>query len=418
MREFFLRGVNLKNKSNFIFLIIFISCFTFATNLSAQDTIPADSGKSTPEALIDTNKVAANDSGLVEKPEEHSVVSNGHSQDEINRGERIFMGLLPFDIKYESCVSCHILKQVDTLNWNPSALDIALKYAGKDFAAFQQVVMQPSGKKMEASHVGFNIEEENLRQVKVYLDNLAQTGTKPAKPSFNNLILFIFLGLLLTWALLELIFFRKIKWKIIPVVIFLGAFGYQLFMLYDEASKLGRSEGYQPDQPIKFSHQVHVTENHIDCMYCHHTAEDSKTANIPSTNLCMNCHIVVREGTRSGKFEISKLLQAHEEGRSVEWIRIHKLPDHVFFSHAQHVGAGNLDCIQCHGKVEEMHVVRQEKDLSMGWCLNCHRETKVDFIDNDYYSIYKSFHEDLKKGLRDSIVAADIGANDCAKCHY
>ena len=184
MREFFLREVNLKNKSNFIFLLIFISCFTFSANLSAQDSIPADSGKSTPEALIDTNKEAANDSGLLEKPEEHSVVSNGHSHDEINRGERIFMGLLPFDRKYESCVSCHILKQVDTLNWNPSALDIALKYADKDFAAFQQVVMQPSGKKMEASHVDFNIDEENLKQVKAYLDNLAQTGTKPVKPSY------------------------------------------------------------------------------------------------------------------------------------------------------------------------------------------------------------------------------------------
>jgi hypothetical protein len=132
----------------------------------------------------------------------------------------------------------------------------------------------------------------------------------------------------------------------------------------------------------------------------------------------MNCHIIVREGSRSGKFEISKLIEAHEEGRSIEWIRIHKLPDHVFFSHAQHVGAGKLDCVQCHGKVEEMHVVRQEKDLSMGFCLDCHRTTKVDFKDNNYYSIYKSLHDDIRKGLRDSIVAADIGANDCAKCHY
>jgi hypothetical protein len=297
-------------------------------------------------------------------------------------------------------------------------MDIALKYAGKDFTSFQQVVMQPTGIKMEASHQNFNIAEEDLKAVKIYLNHLAETGPPPAKTSYFKLIIFLFLGLLITWALLDLIIFHKIKLKFIPIVIFAGAFGYQLFMIYEEATKLGRSEGYQPDQPIKFSHQIHVTENHIDCMYCHHTAADSKSANIPSTSLCMNCHIVVREGTRSGRFEISKLLQAHEEGRSIEWIRIHKLPDHAFFSHAQHVGAGNLDCIQCHGKVEEMHVVRQEKDLSMGWCLECHRETKVNFIDNDYYSIYKSFHEDLKKGLRDSIVAADIGANDCAKCHY
>ncbi|HDR52779.1 MAG TPA: hypothetical protein ENN90_14370, partial [Mariniphaga anaerophila] len=259
---------------------------------------------------------------------------------------------------------------------------------------------------------------EDLQLVKVYLDYLAVNGPEPVKPSINRLLLFLFLGLLLTWALLDLIIFKKVKLKIIPVFIFLGAFGYQIVMIYEEAVKLGRSEGYQPDQPIKFSHQVHVAENQIDCMYCHHTATESKTANFPSTDLCMNCHIVVREGSRSGRFEIDKLVQAHEEGRSIEWIRIHELPDHVFFSHAQHVGVGKLDCAQCHGQVEEMHMVRQHTDLSMGWCLECHRETKVDFIENDYYSLFDAFHKDLDKGVRDSIMAADIGANDCAKCHY
>jgi hypothetical protein len=132
----------------------------------------------------------------------------------------------------------------------------------------------------------------------------------------------------------------------------------------------------------------------------------------------MNCHVVVREGTHSGKFEISKLVEAHEEERSVEWIRIHELPDHVFFSHAQHVGAGKLDCAQCHGQVEEMHRVRQVNDLSMGWCLECHRETNVDFLGNDYYKTYEKFHEEIKAGIRDSVTAFDIGANDCQKCHY
>lgn len=386
MIESFLGVVNGFKHWFFIVLIVFTTCFFFSADLYAS------SGK--------------------------SLISDGHSKEELNRGKRFFMGLLPFNSKHESCVSCHNITPVDTLNWNPSALDIALKYSGKDFAAFRQVVMEPTGKMMEVSHQNFKIEEEDLMTVKVYLDNLAHTGIKAEKPSFNRIILFLFLGLILTWALLDLIVFHKVKIKFIPILIFMGAFGYQLFMLYEEATKLGRSQGYQPDQPIKFSHQVHVTDNQIDCMYCHHTAADSKTANIPSTNLCMNCHIVVREGTHSGRFEIDKLRQAHEEERSIEWIRIHNLPDHVFFSHAQHVGAGKLDCAQCHGKVEEMHIVRQENDLSMGWCLDCHRQTKIDFIDNDYYTTYKSFHEDLKKGVRDSIVAADIGANDCAKCHY
>jgi len=328
------------------------------------------------------------------------------------------MGLLPFERNHESCVSCHNLTPVDTMNWNPSAMDIALKYLVRDPASFRQAVMEPTSTVMEASHRNFDISDEDLQMVKVYLDYLTANGPDPVKPTINRLLLFLFLGLLLTWALLDLIIFKKVKLKIIPVLIFLGAFGYQIVMIYEEAVKLGRSESYQPDQPIKFSHQVHVAENQIDCMYCHHTATESKTANFPSTDLCMNCHIVVREGSRSGRFEIDKLVQAHEEGRSIEWIRIHELPDHVFFSHAQHVGVGKLDCAQCHGPVEEMHIVRQHSDLSMGWCLECHRETKVDFIENDYYSLFEAFHKDLDKGVRDSIMAVDIGANDCAKCHY
>jgi hypothetical protein len=347
-----------------------------------------------------------------------SFLTEGYSKEEINRGKRFFMGLLPFERNHESCVSCHNLTPADTMNWNPSAMDIALKYLGRDSASFRQVVMEPTSTVMEASHRNFDISDEDLQVVKVYLDHLAVNGPDPVKPTINRLLLFLFLGLLLTWALLDLIFFKKVKLKIIPVVIFLGAFGYQIVMIYEDAVKLGRSEGYQPDQPIKFSHQVHVAENQIDCMYCHHTATESKTANFPSTDLCMNCHIVVREGSRSGRFEIDKLVQAHEESRSIDWIRIHELPDHVFFSHAQHVGVGKLDCAQCHGPVEEMHIVRQHSDLSMGWCLECHRETKVDFIENDYYSLFEAFHKDLDKGVRDSIMAADIGANDCAKCHY
>jgi hypothetical protein len=307
---------------------------------------------------------------------------------------------------------------LDTLNWNPSAMDIALKYAGKDAESLRRVLMEPSGKLMEASHVNIKIDDDDVQRLKVYLDSIAANGLPAAKPSVNKLILFFLLGLLITWALLDLIFLKKVKYKFIPLLVFLGAFGYQLAMIYNESVKLGRSQGYEPDQPIKFSHKVHAHDNQIDCMYCHHTAPVSKTANFPSTELCMNCHIIVREGTHSGKFEIDKLIQAHEEGRSIEWIRIHELPDHVFFSHAQHVGAGKLDCAQCHGLVEEMDIVRQHSDLSMGWCLECHRETKVDFLENEYYKTFEAFHEELKKGMKDSIVAADIGANDCQKCHY
>ena len=386
MREYFRRETGLKMMWFFVLLLVVVSIFTFPKN-----------------------SVAAS---------EESVISSGHSKNEINRGKRIFMGLLPFDRKYESCVSCHNIIQSDTLNWNPSATDIALKFTDKDFATFQAAVLQPSGIKMTASHVNFDISEEDLKSVKAYLDDLAHTGTKPVKPSYYNLILFLFLGVLLTWALIELIFIRKLKWKFIPVIIFLGAFGWQAKMIATDAMRLGRQQNYAPDQPVKFSHKVHVGENGLDCKYCHTTVEQGKSAGIPATNLCMNCHIIIREGANSGKFEIAKIVDAVEKGKPLEWIRIHNLPEHVFFSHAVHVGSGKIDCAQCHGDVKEMGIMKQQNDLSMGWCINCHRQTQVNFVENKYYEHYTKLHDDLKAGLIDTITAEKIGANDCARCHY
>jgi hypothetical protein len=328
------------------------------------------------------------------------------------------MGLLPFEREHESCVSCHYLTAPDTMNWNPSARDIALKYAQLDSATFRNSVMEPTGTVMTASHQNFDISDEDLVFVKAYLDHLAVNGPAPEKPSINRLILFLFLGILITWALLELIFFKKIKFKFIPVIILLGAFSWQVKMVVQESIRLGRQENYAPDQPIKFSHKVHAGENGIDCMYCHTTVEHSKSAGIPPTGLCLNCHILIREGTNSGKFEIAKVIEANETNTPVEWTRIHNLPDHVFFSHAVHIGSGKLDCATCHGPVEEMDIMRQHSDLSMGWCVNCHRDTRVNFENNAYYDQYIKLHEDLKAGVIDTIRAEDIGANDCMRCHY
>ncbi|WP_319499766.1 cytochrome c3 family protein [uncultured Draconibacterium sp.] len=386
MREHFFWGGFMKKTQIFISLFAFVTCILLSNNLYADSS--------------------------------ESVVNEGHSHEDVKRGERFFKGLLPFDREYSSCVSCHNLNRVDTLNWNPSAMDIAIKYVDKDFESFQASVMNPVGIKMEASHVNFDISEEDLKTVKVYLDNLAHTGVPPAKPTHYNLILFLFLGLLITWAVVELIFIRKIKLKFIPLIILLGAFGWQVKMIVTDAIKLGRQENYAPDQPIKFSHKVHAGENGIDCMYCHTTVEQSKSAGIPATNLCMNCHILIREGTNSGKFEIAKVVDAAENGHSIEWKRIHNLPDHVYFSHAVHVGSGKLDCMQCHGPVEEMDIMEQHSDLSMGWCVNCHRDTEVDFGNNGYYEHYVKLHEEMKSGAIDSVKAVDIGANDCMRCHY
>ncbi|WP_205461737.1 cytochrome c3 family protein [Mangrovibacterium lignilyticum] len=295
---------------------------------------------------------------------------------------------------------------------------IAIKYADRDFESFKASIEEPVGNKLTVVHAGINIGEEDLKTVKAYLDNMAMVGPKPIKPSINNLLIFLFFGMLITWALLELIFFRRIKYRIIPVIVLLGSLGYQGKVISEEAIKLGRSQGYAPDQPIKFSHKVHAGENGIDCKYCHHTAESSKSAGIPAMNLCMNCHVLIREGTNSGKFEIAKIVNAVENKEPVEWVRLHNLPDHVFFSHAIHVGVAKLDCQKCHGPVEEMNLMRQNADLSMGWCVNCHRETDVKFKENGYYESFAKMHEEMEIGDLASVKAEDIGANDCMRCHY
>lgn len=350
--------------------------------------------------------------------DEEDAATEIHLHNDIQRGERFFKGLLPKDRKFESCVSCHILTHSDTLNWNPSAMAIAVKFAEKDFAEFQSAVMQPNGKKMEASHKDFKIEEEDLKKVKLYLDELASEGSHPAGPTINQIVIFLLLILLMIFALLDLIFFHKVKFRFVPVLILIVALVVQVKMISEAAINLGRSQNYAPDQPIKFSHKVHAGDNKIDCKYCHTTAEFSKSAGIPAMELCMNCHVLVREGTNSGKFEIAKVVEANETQKPVTWIRLHNLPDHVFFSHAQHVGVAKVDCQKCHGAVQEMNIMKQASDLSMGWCINCHRQTKVNFKDNHYYDNYMKLHDDMKAGKIDTVRAVNIGANDCMRCHY
>jgi hypothetical protein len=102
----------------------------------------------------------------------------------------------------------------------------------------------------------------------------------------------------------------------------------------------------------------------------------------------------------------------------IEWTRIHNLPDHVYFNHAQHVSVGELECQSCHGKIEEMEVVQQYAPLSMGWCINCHRQSEVQFEDNPYYANYENYHEQLATGQRDKVTVEDIGGLECQKCHY
>lgn len=251
------------------------------------------------------------------------------------------------------------------------------------------------------------------------------------------------------------------------------------------ATNLGRQQGYQPDQPIKFSHKTHSGINKIDCQYCHDGARRSKHSVIPAANTCMNCHKAIKVGSEYGTAELTKiyasigynpstdkymenyediateeykeiyskwiedqylvetgLAELDGEGKNIvssqwngivssltneqkkkvqgpiEWTRIHNLPDHVYFNHAQHVTVGGVECQDCHGKIEGMEVVQQHSPLSMGWCINCHRKTEVKFKENEYYESYSQYHEDLQSGKKDKVTVADIGGLECQKCHY
>lgn len=207
------------------------------------------------------------------------------------------------------------------------------------------------------------------------------------------------------------------------------------------AISLGRSQNYEPDQPIFYSHKVHAGVNQISCLYCHGNTQDGKQANIPSVNICMNCHMAINEykgapiynadgDEVNGTAEIQKLYKyaGYEQGKPwdaskakpVEWVRIHNLPDHVYFNHSQHVMVGKVQCQTCHGEIQKMDQVKQFADLSMGWCINCHRETQVKFKDNGFYSIYEKYHQDIKNGTLDTskITVELIGGTECQKCHY
>lgn len=232
-------------------------------------------------------------------------------------------------------------------------------------------------------------------------------------------------------------------------------FGVGGYYTIDGAIGLGRQQHYQPQQPIFYSHQVHAGTNQISCLYCHGSAQDSKQAGIPSVNVCMNCHkginkyegpdkLVREDGTTvDGTAEIQKLYafagwnpatkKYNEDKNSdgvpdgakpIVWVKIHNLPDHVYFNHSQHIKVGKQQCQTCHGNIQQMPEVYQFAELSMGWCINCHRETKVDFYDkenatgNKFYSIYEKFHNDIKNHKLDSVTVERIGGTECQKCHY
>ena len=220
---------------------------------------------------------------------------------------------------------------------------------------------------------------------------------------------------------------------------------------------IGVYKGYKPEQPIYFSHKIHAGENKIDCQLCHSSAKYGKVSEIPSMNVCMNCHRNISE--YNGKYmepgkdkafydgEIQKIYAATGwdpasqqytgKTKPVEWTRIHNMPDFVYFNHAQHVVAGeqaiissynqknpnakvDIVCKACHGQVDTMNVVQMANDFTMGWCIECHRTTEIDMNNGYNKEYFKNLHDKLKKqyGSGAKITVDAIGGLECGKCHY
>lgn len=189
---------------------------------------------------------------------------------------------------------------------------------------------------------------------------------------------------------------------------------------------LGVYTGYKPEQPIKFSHKIHAGQNAINCVYCHSGVEKSKVANVPSANVCMNCHKYIQEGPTTGKEEIAKIYAALDydpatqvygpNQKPIKWVRVHTLPDLVYFNHSQHVVVGKVECTTCHGPVAQMDTIRQYSPLTMGWCVDCHRKTEVQMAGNPYYDKLHAKLAAEHKG--EKITVSTMGGIECGKCHY
>ena len=187
----------------------------------------------------------------------------------------------------------------------------------------------------------------------------------------------------------------------------------------DGLYSIGIQQNYQPKQPIAFSHKLHAGSYEIDCKYCHTGVMKGKSANIPSPNICMNCHAQIKQDSP----EIQKIYSAigydvvnatyTGKQKPIEWVRVHNLPDLAYFNHSQHVNVAGIECQTCHGPIQEMDVVKQYTLLTMGWCIDCHRKTDVNTKGNAYYNNLVELHNG-KKPMK----VEDIGGLECAKCHY
>lgn len=237
------------------------------------------------------------------------------------------------------------------------------------------------------------------------------------------------------WTELKVWMGNNKRWVAVIVLFILGGLlssGWYALKAIGVYADPEKKEVYHPTQPIAFNHKLHAGDNAIDCQYCHSGVEKSKTAGIPSVNICMNCHKGISQGPTTGTAEIAKIYEAAgfdpDKGaytkpeKPIEWVKVHNLPDFVFFSHQQHVKVGKQECATCHGDLKTMTTAQQVQPLTMAWCIDCHNKTEVPGMkDNPYYeSLHKKLAEKYKHLPKEErvITVAKMGGIECAKCHY
>lgn len=239
----------------------------------------------------------------------------------------------------------------------------------------------------------------------------------------------------------EMTFGQEVKYwmgnnrRLVGVFVIIIAFGgmkscwdacFDIGVYYDWETQ----KGYKPEQPIKFSHKLHAGDNEIACQYCHSSVEKSRHAGIPTVNICMNCHKGIQSGPVYKEKEIAKIYEAagfdpkkgtydNSKQNPLQWIKVHNLPDHVYFNHSQHVVVGKIECATCHGNVKEMTVAEQKSPLTMKWCIECHRKTEVAMAGNAYYDrLHKALKEKYAGQYDVKFTVDKIGGLECGKCHY
>ncbi|MFC0603808.1 c-type cytochrome [Winogradskyella pulchriflava] len=427
-----MKQVIYRNLTSKILSLGFVLLLTFSTSLTAQDGDPAN-GKS----LFNANCAACH---KLDKPMTGPALRNVEARLAEEQGlDRAWLNAWIRN-------SAAVIKSGDA-------------YANKIFAEWNNTAMT-AFPQLDDQQIS-DILAYTAAPAPVIVDEGGKKDGDPVEPGVSNNLILGALALLFGLLAMSLVLVKRTLnrfaeakglevatkekglplWKafvqnqflvLVTAIFFLLASGY---FVYGYFMQVGVDQGYEPVQPIHYSHRIHAGDNAIDCKYCHSSARVSKTSGIPSLNVCMNCHKsiseVAPETLAEGKdygvdynAEIQKLYDAvgwdgtgyTGESKPVKWIRIHNLPDFAYFNHSQHVSVAGIECQTCHGPVEEMEIMYQHTPLTMGWCINCHRETNVKVQDNEYYT---KIHEQLSKKYGvDQLTAAQMGGLECGKCHY